>query len=385
MCTSRPRPRPRAPHGTGAPSLLLLAFAACAAGCGEPGATRGGGENPERAQRRAPTPPAPPLALAPPRHALPEPVVRWARGGSELDTTLAYARRAVADARNLYILDAGRGQILALRTSDGTVAWRRGGAHASATAPLEPTAITVLPGGGVAVVDDRRRTITLLDPEGRLRATRAIPASVGALRSICALTATHFIAATGDTSRTLVELRDDAPPRRVPLPWPDLAARHHLTTQAWLSGSADDARCAVALVLGRGFSLYDGRRYSPPHRYVESFELPGITRTSRTDGDRTVIREQLSNDRIAARDVALAGGRVAVAFGGESGLRARLVDFYDARSGAYAGTTVLDHRISALAAHGPNLYVIYQRQGRPAVAALADSSAASRSVALTSR
>ena len=364
-------------------ALALLALLPPAAACGERAAAPRDSLRSETAQRSAPESPTTAPPLTPPRHPLPAPVIRWLRGGSERDTLLAYPRQAVADARNLYILDSGRGEIVALRAVDGALAWRTGRTRAPATPPLAPAAIAPLPGGGLAVVDVRHHTISLLDPEGHLRASRDLPPTVGSVRALCALSHTHFLAATGDTSHALLELRDDAPPRHLPLPWRDLAARHYLTTQAWLAGSAARPRCLVALVLGRGFSLYDGERYTPPASYVEPFELPAVTRTRRTDGDRTVVRERLSNDRTAARDAAIGGGWIAIAFGGETGLRARLVDFYDEHSGAYLGTTPLGRRVSAIAAHGSHLYVLYQHVGRPAVAALADTSAPP--VALTRR
>ena len=368
------------------PPLRVVALACAFAGtlaCGErPPVSRDDATPPPASTSRAApaTPAAPPTdapVLGPPRHPLPGRVVRWTRGGSERDTLLAYPRQAVADAHNLYILDAGRGQIVALRTSDGTVAWQRANTPA-------PHAIAAVPGGGIAVADGDGRTISLLDSAGRPVATRALPTGTPAIRSLCALAPTHLVAATADTSHALLELRDDppppagrgdAPPRPLPLPWPDLAGRHYLTTQTWLAGATDDSRCVVALALGRGFALYDGARFSPPARYVEPFDLPGITRTRFTDGDRTVTREQLSSDRAAARIVALAAGRVFVSFAGESTLNGRLVDVHDARSGAYVGTSTLPHRASALAAHGRDIYIVYQRHGRPAVAALADTAA----------
>jgi hypothetical protein len=341
-----------------------------ATACGEPApATRAHTAHPDSTRHDVRATPAARPSLAPPRHPLPPRLVRWLRGGSERDTLLAFPTQAVADSTHLYILDAGRGEIVALHSSSGEIAWRR------ATTRHAPRAITALPGGGLAVADGGPPAITLLDATGRLRATRALPPGTPPIRSLCALSATHFVAATADSSRTLLDLRDDSPPRPLPLPWPDLAARHFLTAQTSLAGDADaaDGRCAIALLLGRGFALYDGARYSAPTPYVEPFDLPGITRTRFTDGDRTVTRDQLSTDRTAARAIALTGDRLLVSFGGQTALAAYIVDVYDARSGAYLGTSTLPQRVSSLAAHGRDFYVLYSRHGRPAVAALTDT------------
>jgi hypothetical protein len=292
--------------------------------------------------------------------------VLWLRGGSERDTLLAYPVQAAADSANLYILDSGRGEVVALHAASGAVAWRR-------TTPRPPRAIAVLPGGGLAVAEGDASTLSFIDPTGRVLARHALPADTPPLRALCALSSSHLLATTADTSHTLLEIRDGAAPRPLPLPWPDLAARHYLTTRTSLASTADGATCAVALSLGRGFSTFDGTNFTTPASYVEPFDLPGITRTRSTDGDRTITREQLSTDRAAARAVALANGRLLVSFGGESALRARIVDVYDARSGAYVGTSTVPHRVAAMAAHGRTLYLLYQRLGRPAVAALADT------------
>ena len=309
--------------------------------------------------------------LAHPRRALPEPTIRWTRGGSEQDTLFAYPRQAVADSHHVYVLDSGHDRIVALRAADGALAWRRGGASDSTTPPLTPTAIAVLPGGGIAVADIRHHAIALVRPNGTIAHRVALP-DVATITSLCALSTTRFLASGAGPAGHLLELRDDpasTAPR--PLPWRDAPTRPGITTQTWLAGSADLPRCAVGLVLGRGFALHDGTTYSTPHPYVEPFDLPAVTRSAHGDSASMVVVERLSNDRTAAKDLAFAGGPLAVAFAGETPLRARLVDYYDARTGAYLGTTVSPFRISALAAHGRDLYLLHQRQGRPAITALA--------------
>lgn len=360
--TGRTPRRPRA--------LLPLAALCGTIGCGEHAASgpRHAATVAESSRLATPRTPSPDLSStpAPPRRPLPPRRVRWVRGGSERDTLLAYPVQAAADSANLYILDSGRGEVVALHAATGTVAWRR-------ATPRPPRAIAVLPGGGLAVAEGHTSTLSLLDPAGRLLARLTLPADTPPIRSLCALSPSHLLATTADTSHTLLEIRDGATPRPLPLPWPDLAPRHYLTTQVTLTSTADGATCAIALSLGRGFSTFDGTRFTTPASYVEPFDLPGVTRTRSTDGDRTITREQLSTDRAAARAIALANGRLLVSFGGESALRARIVDVYAARSGAYLGTSTLPHRIAAMAAHGRTLYVLYQRLGRPAVAALADT------------
>ena len=378
-----PRRRVPAPRGSSTPpcwplaALLLVAASACGDATPRPrpptrSSTHHDATTPTGAATDARASTAG-VAITPPRRAIPgRPEQRWTRGGSERDTLLAYARQAVADERNVYLLDSGRDRVVALRAADGTTAWqygvRDGGSRVARR--LAPTAIAILPGGGVAVADATRHAILLLDPAGRLVGTVSLPADVGAPRTLCALSTSRFLAADPDSAGRVMDLRRDAPARRLPLPWPDLAGRPRLTTQIWLAGSAAAPRCAIALVLGRGFALYDGTAYSAPRPYVQPFDLPTVTRTTRGDSARRTIEERLSTDRVAATDVALDGDRVAVLFAGESALRSRLVDLYDARTGDYAGSAAFPHRISAIAAHGRHYYLLHQRGGRPAVTAL---------------
>lgn len=353
----------------------LAALLAPLLACGERPATRE--SDTALAARAAAASPDPSLTLQPPRRALPALAVRWARGGSEQDTVLTYPTQVVADDSHLYVLDSGRGEIVALRATDGALAWRR-------STPRPPRAIALVPRGGLAVAEGDRRTISLLDPRGRLLASHTLPAESPAVRSLCALSTTHLVAATADTSHTLLDIRDGVAPRPLALPWPDLATRHFLIAQATLAGGADDSRCAIALLLGRGFALYDGSRFTTPSRYVEPFDLPDITRTRFTEGDRTVTRDQLSTDRAAARSIALTSDHLLVSFGGDTPLAARLLDVYDARSSAYVGSFTLPHRASSVAAHDRDIYILFVRHGRPAVAALSDT-APTPPVALTRR
>jgi hypothetical protein len=80
----------------------------------------------------------------------------------------------------------------------------------------------------------------------------------------------------------------------------------------------------LALELGRGFALYRDGRFGPPHRYVESFDLPDVE-VRRSFGSRS---QRVLERQIAAYDVAADGGEIDVAFEGKTSAARRLIDVY---------------------------------------------------------
>lgn len=296
---------------------------------------------------------------------------RWIRGGSERDTILSFPRTLAVDDNHLYVLDADTHALLALRLADGALDWRVGGPRDSTIAPI---ALTAAPSGrGVIVADAAHGRLVALGADGRPASAPAVAFAAAAdARSLCALPDGSVLVAGADPAGALLRVARHAPsPERVPLPWPDLAARHRLAIQVTLA-SAPVARspgCVVALALGRGFALYDGIRYVARERYVEPFDLPGVTTTVTGDSALYTRVERLDDSRLAARDVALSAARVAVAFDGSTAFRARVVDFYDRRTLDYASSLSFPGRIAAVADDGRTLYVAFMRRGRAAVAA----------------
>ena len=290
------------------------------------------------------------------------------RGGSERDTIFTAPHALAVDDRHLYVLDADTHQLSALRLADGTLDWQKGGPRDSSVTPV---ALTAAPAGhGVTVADATHGRLVTLDVAAG-RPTAAIPFGAAAdARSLCALPDGGFLVAGADPAGALLRVSAAAPPRKVALPWPDLAARHRLAVQLTLGSSPTPAGgCVVALALGRGFALYDGADYVVRQRYVEPFDLPGVTTTLRGGAAAYTRVERLDDTRLAARDVALSADRVAVAFDGNTAFRARVVDLYDRRGGTYRRSLSFTGRIAAVADDGHDLYVSFMRRGRAAVAA----------------
>ncbi|HWJ21141.1 MAG TPA: hypothetical protein VNS52_02215, partial [Gemmatimonadaceae bacterium] len=154
---------------------------------------------------------------------------RWIRGGSERDTILSFPRTLAVDDRHLYVLDADTHALLALRLADGALDWRVGGPRDSTIAPV---ALTAAPSGrGVILADAAHGRLLALDADGRPAAAAPALAFAAAAdaRSLCALPDGSVLVAGADPAGALLRVVPHAPsPERVPLPWPDLAARHRL-------------------------------------------------------------------------------------------------------------------------------------------------------------
>lgn len=348
----------------------IAALAACRDA--RPGSTRG--ERPAVVTTVTETT-STPFALPPSRQRRMAPALnhhRWLRGGSERDTLFAFPRTLAVDDHHLYVLDADSHQVTALRTTDGSLDWHVGGRLDSSLAPV---AIAAAPARGLVLADAAHARLLTLGDDGRPLASIPFAAAADA-RSLCALADGSVLVAGADPTGALLRVSPhETSPTRVPFPWPDLDSRHRLARQISLASSPDAAGCVVALVLGRGFALYDGSRYVARQPYVESFDLPGVTTTTTGDSAAFTRVEQLDDSRVAARDVATSAARVVVAFDGASPLRARVLDLYDRSTGAYSRSVSLPGRIAAVADDGRDIYVAFMRHGRAAVAALPYSTA----------
>lgn len=124
-------------------------------------------------------------------------------------------------------------------------------------------------------------------------------------------------------------------------------------------------RCVYALYMGRGFARFDGERFAGPYDYVEWFDVPG----SRAEPDSGGRRESMAQGITAARGVTADAHGIAVGFGGTTDDAGRLVDVYDAATGAYASSVRAPHWFTRMTRSG-NLYVFITRvDGFPAVTA----------------
>jgi hypothetical protein len=333
--------------------IAPVALAASAVGCRDGGDGGAGGWRSSGARAR--------------RLAAPAWDTLWTRGGTAQDDTLLLMPWALAaDSARVYLLDAAAYRVVAFRAADGSLAWvagRKGGGPGEFAAP---TTLATLPDGNIAVADSRNGRITVLDTAGRV--TRELSLSeAGDTRSMCALRDGSLLLSTSDDEWPIVVMSAwGRILRRFRLPWPDLARVPPLARQARLAGTPNRSACVLALELGRGFAVFDGARFAAPHDYIESFDLPRVD-VKRTFSSRT---QRVVERRIAAYDVAVDGREIAAAFEGRTDVARRIIDVYDAQSGAYVRTYLLADPVANLARWGGRYYIVSEREGYPVLLAL---------------
>ena len=254
---------------------------------------------------------------------------RWQVGGSEQDTLLMMPSYLVADREHVYVLETGLHRVAALRLSDGGLAWRLGREGSGPGEFRNPTEIALGPRGELLVLDQGNGRIAVVDGAGAVKRHVRLP-EIGFPNGLCALGDGGFLVAALGTEHPLIrvsaagEVTD-----RYELPWRDLTTMGSLPLQGTLRAAAGGG-CIYALSTGRGFARYDGARFSP-HEYVEWFDVPG----SRTEPDSSGRRESLDPGLTAAQGLTADGRTIAIGFGGRTDDAGRLVDLYDAGTGAY--------------------------------------------------
>lgn len=295
----------------------------------------------------------------------------WQRGGADADTAVQFPFRLAADSARVYVLDAAARRVVALRASDGATVWLAGGEGGGPGEFREPSALTVTPAGEVAVADPANSRITLLDAAtGALRGS--VPAEgVPTVLSMCALPGGDLLLHTLGAPEPIVRMSAQGQiVERVPFPWPDLTRRPAVVMQGYLA-PLPGGECVLALGVGRGFSVFRGRRFQAPAPYVERFDVPGVEVTRTAEGGRS---EKLSERRVAALDVLASDGEIAVPFEGRTRDAARVVDLYSRRTGRYRETLRLPAPVDGLARAGP-LWVALDMAGARVVAGRVDTAA----------
>lgn len=270
----------------------------------------------------------------------------------------------VADREHVYVLETGLHRVAALRLSDGGLAWRVGGEGGGPGEFRNPTEIALSPRGEVLVLDQGNGRIAVVDGAGAVKRHVRLP-EVGYPNGLCALDDGGFLVATLGTEHPVIRVSAAGEVmERYELPWRDLATAGSLPLQGTLRGDAAGG-CVYALSTGRGFARYDGAGFSA-HEYVEWFDVPG----SRTEPDSGGRRESLDPGLTAAQGLAADGRTIAIGFGGRTDDAGRLVDLYDAGTGAYTQSLRAPRWFWRMERAG-NLYLFITRvDGYPAVTAV---------------
>lgn len=190
----------------------------------------------------------------------------------------------------------------------------------------------------MGIVDLANRRLTLVPPDGAVRASISLAAMGSQPHQVCA-SADRFIVA--DVFQPFLQVMDStgaSTERLLPI-WRDLVGAGWESHGVMLRNDETASRCLVALFSGRGFAIVspDGRRVTVP--YVEAFDVFG-TGTRRDEGTMAFW---------ATVDASFDGDTVLIHFAGKTADKYRLIDRYDANSGAYLGSARLPFRSPEIA------------------------------------
>jgi hypothetical protein len=290
---------------------------------------------------------------------------RWRIGGGEGDTTVLMPSYVVGDQERVYVLEGQLHRVVALRADDGTVAWIAGGEGSGPQELRRPTGITMDGRGNVLVMDQGNGRVAVLAPSGTF--TSHVPLQeLGFPLGLCALRDGSMLVAAVATDHPLVRVS----PRgkvieRYDLPWKELRDAGSLSVQGDLESDGHGG-CIYALSKGRGFVTFVEDRLTA-REYVEWFDVP----PSQSIGDAYAggRRETLAEGPTAAQGVGVGKEGIAVGFSGRTDDAGRLIDLYDARTGAYTRTYRAPRWFERMSRAG-DLYVFITRiDGYPALLA----------------
>jgi hypothetical protein len=280
----------------------------------------------------------------------------WTRGGEQDDTVMFMPVSITADSDLVFVADVASHEVIAFRAADGSVAWRIGRRGAGPADFDVPMGLAVLPSRELAVIDQRNARIAIVSRAGEVVQHVSL-ASLALTTSVCgAADGSLLVAAAGERAAEIVRIaRDGRIVGRHGLPWAEARSSSPIATQLRLERRGFDGSCFVGLMLGVGFALFDGERFTHVSPYVERLVLPVAERSGRG--------ERLAERQIAIADVSIDEAEIAIAFEGRTAERRRLVDMYDSATGAYRRSYLLGPTVTSMARDGGRFFFLIERRG----------------------
>ncbi len=293
----------------------------------------------------------------------------WQIGGSA-DTLLLMPLSVIASDQRVYILDGGAKRVVALRASDGALAWIAGGPGAGPQEFLAPTAIALSASGDVLVADHRTARISYVDSLGKVIRHIRVP-QVTYVQSMCPLADGGVVLTTLEQEAPIAHLgADGSLVQRLEFPWPELGNVHAIARQAFFASTDDHQACVLTLAFGRGFALYRDRQFSLTSDYVEPIAVPKVSTTIRETREGKSSSARIDRRIVGATDATVYSDTLIVSFEGRSSAAGKIIDQYDLRTGAYLKTYTFDRLVMALARSGDKYLFLHYAAGYPTLVAV---------------
>jgi hypothetical protein len=264
-------------------------------------------------------------------------------------------------------LATARGLVIAVDIASKRVVWQRTAEQLG----IRIRRVSLLDSTTIAVIGDAGQSIILLSAARGDIVARWQVRSSAPVQAMCRAGDNAFIVSIVDTGSSLLYFDSlGALQHRMALPWTGYARAHVMQRQMALASSLGRDECVAALLVGSGLAILRAHGTTRLASYVERFDAPSVrVRISYSDAANRAVESHINENRIAASDLAIAGGRVYVAFGGSSENAGRIIDTYDATTLGYAETWRSKDPVRRLAAAGRLLVVATYDQGTPVIRA----------------
>lgn len=285
----------------------------------------------------------------------------WTFGGPA-DTVLAHTTFPRPDGSGGLIFFEMLDQVVHRLGPDGSLLWSWG-VRGEGPGELQAVeALDVTPDGTVVLLDAGNRRVVRVSPNGQLLEERAMPAVGGLLMAVGVLedrrlAVAGFHAGTGPRPHFMLSLWDDNA-GVVEAGWPvqigkPSIVRHQgrlvrLGGDGWVWGFTN----------GNGWMVFEGASRLAVHPYVEHTDFPGVTVERRGNEYREGRTERPVG---SAHSLSVVEDTLFVLFEGEReppGLRRRMLDRFNVRTGAYMDTDILPHRASRAVVDGDRVFTI---------------------------
>ena len=295
----------------------------------------------------------------------------WAFGGPS-DTVLASPGRLRPDgAQGVVVFDRVNQDVYRFG-ADGDLLWSWGPEGEGPGELKAVRALDVAPDGSVVLVDSGNQRVVRLSADGLLLEEVPMPAQAADVWSVAAL-ADGRLAVVGRPASgfglALSLWNGDAV---VGAAWPAGLGEPSMLQHQGNVARWGDKGWVFGFAVGNGWTTFREARLTGVFPYVEHSDFPEVQRVHRDDGGfrETMMRRPVD----AGLSLSVVGDTLFVLFGGESQSRGRVLDKFDARTGAYLETDVLPHYANEAVVDGDRTFTIETWDVFPRIVALARGS-----------
>ncbi len=284
----------------------------------------------------------------------------WHRGGAVDDSLLQFPFTMEVGDSLVYLFDRGAMRIVAFDAGSGELRWTFGRRGKGPGEFGDAVTLALGPSDGLRFFDRANMRFMDVSSDGQLQREWVLPSR--RVSHTCALTdGTTLIAADTYEPPSVLWIGEYGDTlRNILLPWAGLDTVNDLARQARMAPTGNGRECIFAFAMGRGFARLGPEGVAYAARYVEHFDLAAtVTRrvgagTGTSFADNTVYATYSPS---VDRDTL-----VVLFMGADREYYQRFLDHYDANTGEYLYSRLLDTSVGkAVRANG--IYYVFKIDG----------------------